>query len=219
MAVANVTRYETQFGAIAELASKQQAMYATSFEPLLDAFNRYQAIPTITALQTRYSLLERGFRVESGTPADDFGRVLKAAENHPALKASLDAAIGSTQESGTFGSNFVAFRDRAADVADAFDEAGDDPSLIEPLEALQESTRLTDDVLFNIGDALGLWNRIKTNRSPTARLLFGCTVGVTGFFAYTESGVPLQQAVFDSVVAGGGIYLTLLGLGPRRGKR
>ncbi|GAB2456430.1 hypothetical protein HD599_003238 [Conyzicola lurida] len=209
MAVANVTRYEAQFGAIAALATKQQSMYATSFDPVIDAFNRYQAIPTMTALQTRYAVLEQGFRAESGTPADDFGRVLKAADRHPSLRASLDAAIVATQKPGTFGADFVGFRTRTADVADAFDDAENDPSLMEPLEALQESAQLTDEVLFDLGDALGLWERVKTHRLSAARLVICYTIGLTGFVAYSGTGAPWPVALFDSVIAGGGMYLAL----------
>jgi hypothetical protein len=206
MAVANVTQYESQFGTIAALAAEQQAMYAASFEPVLNAFNRYQAIPTITGLQTRYSLLEQGFRVESGTRADDFGRVMKATERHPALKSALDGAIRSTQRPGPFGADYVAFLEGAADVADAFDEASDDPALMEPLETLQESTRLGDEALFDIADALGLWTRVARNQSPTARLLLGFTVGLTGFVATSGSGVPMPAAIFEGVMAGGTVY-------------
>jgi len=211
--------YASTITAAADLASQQRAILTASLEPAMKAHARYQSAAASIALQTRFSILEQGFRGTSGTSADTFGRVLQAVDRHPALKTSLDGAIRSTQKRGTFGADLVGLRNGAADIADAFDEAGDDPSLMEPLEALQETTQLSDEVLFNTGDALGLWERVVTNQSPTARLLFSYTIGISGFVALSAGGALPPDAIFTSAVAGGGIYLALQGNASKKSRR
>jgi len=203
--------YASTITAAAGLASQQRAILTASLEPAMKAYAQYQSAAASIALQTRFRTLEQGFRGASGTPADTFGTVLNAVDRHPALRASLDGAIRSTQMRGSFGADLVGLRSGAADIADAFDEAGDDPSLMAPLEALQETTHLSDEVLFNTGDVLGLWGRVVTNQSPTARLLFSYTIGISGYVALTAGGASFPEAFFTSVAGGGNIYLTLRG--------
>jgi len=104
--------------------------------------------------------------VESGTPADGFGQGLDATRRHPAVRDALDSAIATTQRPGPFGADLVTLREHAAGAADAFDDVGSDTSLLEPLENLQQPTRLHDELLFAFGERLGWCEHIE-NQSVT----------------------------------------------------
>lgn len=227
-ALASYAAQQTDFTALVRPAlaafSAQQVGLSQMVAPTLAALAAQQmdfsslVAPSIIALahlgndysvKSKLDTLGKGFQTASGTSADSFGRLQAATFRDARLGAALSATIAATQERGTFGPNLTPLRDGVEHLASVLDADGADATLLDSLEEVKEVTRLDDEHLLSIGDALGWWDKVKAHRVTAAGLVLGYTVGLTFYVVEYGTGVPMPQSVLHALAAGGALYFAV----------
>lgn len=164
----------------------------------------------IAAMSGRLASLSLGFGAEGSGFSRGFGRLHRAIASDGSLDQAVLGAIESTQTRGAFGLDFRGLRDQASRVSEAL---GDNPdmeqALAGPLDEVMDLTGFDDEVLIDLGEALGWWDRIRTHRVSTAGLVLGFTVGLARFVVAGGSPSQLPLDVFESIAYGGGVYMAI----------
>ena len=179
---------------------------------LLNSINSIANSGTFAAVKNSRALaLRRGFRQESGTPADYFGALESVVRSDPETGAALDAFVATAQRRGSFGLEYKSLQGDAARLADRFEN---DPDLERntrlALEPVQELTGLHDELLLDLGGSLGWWEKIRRHQVSTAGILLGFTSGAVCFVVNAGGGdVSAPAAAYASLAAGAAVYLTV----------
>lgn len=196
----------TATSAIAEaMRGINPALTATS--AVAEAYRHMSKLAAPPSLiSARMHLLEEGFRGVSGTEADVFGRLQTAIDRRPDLAKATVRAIRATQTSGPFGPDVAAIQDSASALAEVLESGTASDSIAGPLSEMQEVTNLNDEVLWNFGDELGLWDRVKTHRVSSVGIICGFTSGLLSFTVNVGMGQPAPVGIFASLTIGGSVY-------------
>jgi hypothetical protein len=176
----------------------------------ISAFSVPVQMTGIAAMSGRLTSLSLGFGAEGSGFSRGFGRLHRAIASDGPLDQAVLGAIESTQTRGAFGLDFRGLRDEASRVSQAL---GDNPdmeqALAGPLDEVMDLTGFDDEVLIDLGEALGWWDRIRTHRVSTAGLVLGFTVGLARFVVAGGSPSQLPLNVFESIAYGGGLYMAI----------
>ena len=138
----------------------------------------------------------------------DIARVQSLVSTRENLNDAVSAVMRAAHTPGALGFNYRGVANSAEAVSRELEL---NPELAEEIEEslsdTLEASGLDDEVLFDMGEALGWWKVIRSHRVSTAGLILGTSVSLTHFVGGLGSGDTTPQSVMASLAMGAGMYL------------
>jgi hypothetical protein len=130
----------------------------------------------------------------------------------PVTRDAVMQAMRAAHQPGAFGFNFKPVLDAALLVERELELDRDlESQLREPLNEMQEAANIDDELLLDIGQALGWWKHITSYRFSTAGLIIGTSLAMTRLVLGLGQGELAPLLAFDSLACGASAYILITG--------